>query len=162
VAGVKTHTLIRRIRAGFLWLALGLFSLSVGTALRAASREATLLAIHEIENPRNLPTPGRRGELGAYQFRYATWKMHTDIPFYRAVDKSVSDVIAVRHYEWLKRGLERARLPASPYNIALAWNSGLAATVAGRSPRVAHRYAERARNLADEFDRSGAGGVAMR
>lgn len=158
---MKTHTLIRRIRAGFLWLALGLFSLSAGTALRAASREATLRAIHAIENPRNLPTPGPRGELGAYQFRYATWKMHTDIPFYRAVDKIVSDTIAVRHYEWLKRGLERARLPATAYNIALAWNSGLAATVAGKSPRVAHRYAERARNLAEEFEVRGGERVAM-
>jgi hypothetical protein len=143
-------------------LALGLAVCFAVSSLVAASRDATLQAIHAIENPRNLPTPGPRGELGAYQFRYATWKMHTDLPFYRAVDKSVSDVIAVKHYEWLKRGLERARLPATAYNIALAWNSGLAATVAGKSPKVAHRYAERARNLAEEFDRRGGERVAMR
>ncbi len=159
---MKTMSLPCVSRVGRRWLALGLIVWGAGSSLFAASREATLRAIHAIENPRNLPTPGPRGELGAYQFRYATWKMHTDIPFYRAVDKSVSDVVAVKHYEWLKRGLERARLPATAYNIALAWNSGLAATVAGKSPRVAHRYAERATNIAEDLDRQAANSVAMR
>lgn len=157
---MKSNILPRRIRAAW-WLALGLFAMPAVSLLSAASREATLRAIHEIENPRNLSTPGPRGELGAYQFRYATWKMHTDIPFYRAVDKSVSDTIAVKHYEWLRRGLERARLPASAYNIALAWNSGLAATVSGKSPRPAHRYADRARNLAADYDLALRGGERL-
>lgn len=75
--------------------------------------------------------------------------MHTTTPFERALDRRISDLVATRHYEWLKRGLEQARLPASPYNIALAWNGGLKAAIAGRSPLAAREYAGRAANLAD-------------
>lgn len=77
--------------------------------------------------------------------------MHTAIPFERAHDRSVSDTVAIAHYEYLKRGLKASRLSATPYNIALAWNSGLGAVVGGRSPRVAHQYAHRAANLASSF-----------
>jgi hypothetical protein len=80
--------------------------------------------------------------------------MHTSEPFERAIDRSTSDIVAVKHYEWLKRELQAANLPATPYNIALAWNGGLDAAIRGRSPTVAHRYAERAANLAAVFDTS--------
>ena len=63
----------------------------------------------------------------------------------------MSDDVAIKHYEWLKRGLEGAGLPATPYYIALAWNGGLDAAVLGRAPAVARDYAERAANLADAF-----------
>jgi hypothetical protein len=43
----------------------------------------------------------------------------------------------------------------TPYYIALAWNGGLAAATSGRSPRVAHDYAERASNLAAVFSAGG-------
>lgn len=115
----------------------------------ASVRWATLEAIHQLENPRNVKRPGPCGELGAYQFRASTWRMHTTTPFERALDRRISDLVATRHYEWLKRGLEQARLPASPYNIALAWNGGLKAAIAGRSPLAAREYAGRAANLAD-------------
>lgn len=138
-------------RIGGLLLAL---SAGVATAHASSSRWATLEAIHKLENPWNSMQVGRFGERGAYQFRPATWRMHTDVPFERAHDRAVSDEIAVKHYEWLKRGLEAARLPATPYNIALAWNGGLSAAIRGRSPRVAHNYAQRAANLAAVFDRS--------
>jgi hypothetical protein len=118
----------------------------------AASRSATLEAIHKLENPRNSPKPGKHGELGAYQFRSATWRMHTTVPFQHALDRGTSDAIAVKHYEWIKRGLQAARVPATPYYIALAWNGGLSAAISGRSPRVAHDYAERAANLASALD----------
>jgi hypothetical protein len=114
----------------------------------APSRWATLEAIHQLENPRNVTTPGRFGELGAYQFRESTWRMHTAIPFARALERKVSDDVAVKHYEWLKSRLVSAGLPATCYNIALAWNGGIEAVVLGRSPAVAHDYAERAANLA--------------
>ena len=54
----------------------------------------------------------------------------------------------MKHYEWIKRGLIRAGMPVSPYNVALAWNGGLSATVRGRAPAAAHNYAERVTNLA--------------
>lgn len=111
-------------------------------------RAAVLEAIHQLENPRNLTRPGPRGELGAYQFRVSTWRMHTAEPFQRALERAVSDEVAIRHYEWLKRGLAAARRPVTPYMIALAWNGGLTAAIQGRAPRAAHDYASRAVNLA--------------
>lgn len=128
-----------------------LSALLLTSPLHASTREHTLEAIHQLENPRNLPRPGARGELGAYQFRASTWRMHTAVPFTQALDRAVSDEVALRHYEWLRRGLEAARMPATPYTIALAWNGGLTAAVAGRSSRAAHDYAQRAANLAADL-----------
>lgn len=130
---------------------LFVFGFAVVTA-SASSRWATLEAIHKLENPQNSPRPGRHGELGAYQFRSATWRMHTTMPFSQAIDRASSDVVAVKHYEWIKRSLEEARVAPTPYNIALAWNGGIGAVIAGRSPRVSHDYAQRATNLARLFD----------
>jgi hypothetical protein len=118
------------------------------------TRWATLEAIHHLENPRNVTRPGAYGELGAYQFRPATWRMHTNLPFERALDRTVSDMVAVKHYDWLKRQLEKSGLAATPYNIALAWNGGLTAAVTGRAPRAAHDYASRAANLTAVFENS--------
>lgn len=146
------NTSIRHLlRAVQYFVALTLTLAAVESA-QGASRWATLEAIHLLENPNNLTRPGLRGELGAYQFRVTTWRMHTTTPFVQAIDRETSDSVAVRHYEWLKRGLEAARLSATPYNIALAWNGGLTAAIAGRAPRAAHDYAQRACNLAAELD----------
>lgn len=147
------HSVLSRFASASLRRGMALFGLMLGAAgsLEASSRWATLEAIHHLENPRNLTRPGSKGELGAYQFRASTWRMHTREPFQRALERAMSDQVAVTHYEWLKRGLENAGLPASPYNIALAWNGGLDAAISGRSPRVAHVYAERAANLAAVF-----------
>jgi hypothetical protein len=135
----KTHIFLVRL------VLIGAIGLTLATNMaQAAGRWATLEAIHCLENPRNLSRPGSNGELGAYQFRASTWRMHTAVPFERALDRSESDRVAVRHYEWLRAGLERAGVAATPYMIALAWNSGLDAAVNGRSPAVAHGYAQRA------------------
>jgi len=125
--------------------------LTLASTAAAASRWATLEAIHNLENPRNLSRPGSRGELGAYQFRASTWGMHTSLPFQHALDRKTSDDIAIKHYEWLKRGLEKAGMPATTYNIALSWNSGLTATISGRVPARSRDYASRAANLAGVF-----------
>lgn len=127
---------------------LSFFMSACAVPADASERAATLEAIRQLENPRNLTRPGPRGELGPWQFRAETWRMHTSEPFARALDPAVAEGVAVRHYEWIRRGLEQAGRPATPYCIALAWNSGLQAAVTGRSPRAAHRYAERAANLA--------------
>src|SRR6185295_13837375 len=115
-------------------LGLLLVTLAGGVAAHASERWATLEAIHHLENPRNLTRPGAFGELGAYQFRPSTWRMHTSVPFERANDRTASDMVAVKHYDWIKRGLESAGVPATPYNIALAWNGGLGAVIAGKAP----------------------------
>ena len=124
-----------------------------GNAL-AASRWETLEAIHTVENPSNSPRPGRFGELGAYQFRATTWRMHTSRPFGEAVDRQKSDEVAVRHYEWLKSTLTRAGVEASTYNIALAWNAGANAVITGRLTAASRNYAERVQNLATALSAS--------
>ena len=129
----------------------------------ASSRWATLEAIHRLENPRDLTRPGPCGELGAYQFREQTWRMYTRVPFVRALDRSASDDVAVKHYDWLKRSLENAGVPATTYTIALAWNGGIGAVVRGTAPAAARDYAERAANLAGTFgaERIASGGPAV-
>lgn len=77
--------------------------------------------------------------------------MHTKAPFSAALDRHTSDNVAVSHYEWLKRGLEQAHLPVTPYNIALAWNGGLDAVIAGKAPAAAHDYASRVVNFVGVF-----------
>jgi hypothetical protein len=141
---------IRRSRLAVALAALCFFSTSRASA---AERWATLESIHCVENPRDLTRPGPCGELGAYQFREMTWRAHTSEPFSAALDRRISDAVAVKHYESLKRGLERAGLPATSYNIALAWNSGLTAVVRGRAPAAARDYAERVVNLVGAFNR---------
>ena len=128
--------------------------IGVGGDLIASDRWETLQAINLVENPRNSPKPGANGELGPYQFRDSTWRMHTSKPFSLAVQKEHADQVAVIHYEWLRRGLERNGLSASPYNIALAWNAGLSAVVNGRVGSRTRGYASQVVNLVEEFNRN--------
>jgi hypothetical protein len=121
------------------------------SAAHASDRWETLQAIHWIENPTESVQPGRFGELGAYQFRRATWQMHTKKPFHLAIDRAESDKVAVAHYEWIKRGLLRNGLEATPFNIALAWNAGLTAVLERRVPAVSRGYASRVVNLVDDL-----------
>ena len=120
----------------------------------ASERWATLQAIHLLENPADSARPGSLGELGAYQFREETWKMHTSVPFSLAVDRRVSDAVAVKHYDWLKAELERRGVAATPFTIALAWNCGFRAVVSGRPSAPAVDYATRAANLEAELARN--------
>jgi len=117
----------------------------------ASDRWMTLRAINWVENPTNQTAVGRFGELGPYQFRPGTWRMHTDKPFRLAASKPVADEIAVKHYEWIKRTLERRGVDASAFNIAMAWNCGVEAVLSGRAPTVSYHYAERVTNLVETF-----------
>jgi hypothetical protein len=128
--------------------------IATGGELLASDRWETLQAINLVENPRNSPKPGAMGELGPYQFREGTWRMHTSKPFSMAVQREHADEIAVKHYEWLRRGLERNGLTANPYNIALAWNAGLSAVVNGRVGNRTRGYASQVVNLVDELNRN--------
>jgi hypothetical protein len=150
------HTHLTRASAHSVRLAVALLVVLLFVVQNACATErwATLEAIHQLENPGDKSTPGKLGELGAYQFREQTWKMHTQAPFSRALDRTSSDAVAVKHYDWIKSELERRGLPITPYNIALAWNGGIRAVTDGHPPAVAVDYASRAANLAAEFDRS--------
>lgn len=128
---------------------LGLF----GLAARGSERWEALQAINWVENPTNHSRMGAHGELGPYQFRMATWRMHTAHPFSLAVQRQYADEVAVKHYEWIKAGLERAGIQPVPFNIALAWNGGLDAVVNGRAPTASYLYAARVQNLVEKLQR---------
>lgn len=115
----------------------------------AADRAETLRAINWVENPTNHSRRGSKGELGPYQFRAETWRMHTKKPFSLAVVREHADEVAIKHYDWIKRGLTAAGIDPSPFNIALAWNSGLGAVLSGRVPTITYNYAERVHNLVE-------------
>ena len=117
----------------------------------ALPRAITLEAIHQIENPHNVARPGPCGELGAYQFRAMTWAQHSRRPFTDALERRWSDEVAGRHYDWLCERLAKNGLEASVYNVALAWNAGLTATVRGKAPKRSHDYAMRVGNIARDL-----------
>jgi hypothetical protein len=132
------------------------FACAVGLAVaaRASDRWETLEAIHWVENPHNSTRLGPHGELGPYQFRQSTWRMYSRRPFYEAINRQYSDEVAVKHYEWIKEGLENAGIDATPYNIAMAWNAGLDAVIGGRAPSASHAYADQVNNLVDQVKRN--------
>lgn len=140
-------------RGGMGWLSIFFAILAGPVAVQAADRWETLQAIHMIENPTNSVRVGRKGELGPYQFRPSTWKMHTKKPFALAADRDEADAVAVKHYDWIKRGLERSGIKATPYRIALAWNAGLQATLRNEAPPSSHQYAERVQAIAEDMRR---------
>lgn len=117
----------------------------------ADDRWETLRAINWVENPTNHTKTGRFGELGPYQFRPTTWRMHTKRPFSQAIQREAADEVAVKHYEWIKRNLENAGVDASPFNIAMAWNTGVNNVLNGRVPTVSYDYATRVTNLVQNF-----------
>src|SRR5687768_14877936 len=88
---------LRQILRAFRLPVCGLALLFMTVEAIGATRAETLEAIHRIENPFNSPRPGKYGELGAYQFRKGTWYMHTKIPFERAIERRVSEEVAILH-----------------------------------------------------------------
>ena len=134
------------------YVILLLMALAIGGGAASASeRWVTLQAINWVENPHNSTRVGPRGELGPYQFRPSTWRMHTRKPFALAVQRQAADEVAVQHYEWLRRGLESNGIDATPYNIALAWNAGLDRVVNGRAPVTAQEYASQVSHLVENL-----------
>ncbi len=146
-----------------LFTRLFLLGLVLGFTIKVAAddRWETLRAINWVENPTNHTRTGRFGELGPYQFRPTTWRMHTKRPFSQAVQREAADEVAVKHYEWIKRNLERAGVDASSFNIAMAWNSGVNNVLKGRVPTVSYDYATRVTNLVQTFKHRAETAVAV-
>src|SRR3954469_3621301 len=82
----------------------------------ADDRWETLRAINWVENPTNHTRMGRFGELGPYQFRAGTWRMHTRKSFSLATQRAAADEVAILHYEWIKENLERAGVAPTAFN----------------------------------------------
>lgn len=135
----------------FLLLMMTVTVFAFTTKASAADRWETLRAINWVENPTNQTKVGRFGELGPYQFRPTTWRMHTNKPFRLAIQRQEADEVAVLHYEYIKHAFENAGIEVNPFNIALAWNSGVDAVLSGRAPSSSYHYAERVTNLVETF-----------
>lgn len=135
----------RLVAVSLLCSALG----ASASPTEATERAETLRAINWVENPTNHARRGSKGELGPYQFRSQTWRLHTRKSFQLAVVREHADEVAVKHYEFIRRGLRDAGIEPTPFNIALAWNSGLGAVQRGQVPVVSYHYAERVTNLVE-------------
>lgn len=135
----------RLLIVSLLCFALG----APASAAEATERAETLRAINWVENPTNHARRGSKGELGPYQFRSQTWRLHTKKSFQLAVVREHADEVAVKHYEFIRQGLREAGIEPTPFNIALAWNSGLGAVQRGKVPVVSYHYAERVSNLVE-------------
>jgi hypothetical protein len=149
---VSTSTKVPELRRVSSWLVMACAVCAFATGAKAQSRWATLQAIHCLENPTNRTSPGPCGELGPYQFRAATWHQYSQRPFSSALNRQASEDVAVRYYNWLKTQIERAGFPATTYNVALAWNGGVSGLSSWNVPRSVRDYAQRASNLAADFD----------
>jgi hypothetical protein len=149
---VSTYTNIPGFRRASSCFAVALAFIALAAGAKAQSRWATLQAIHCLENPTNRTSPGPCGELGPYQFRAATWHQYSQRPFASALNRQASEDVAVRYYNWLKTQVERAGFPATTYNVALAWNGGISSLSSWNVPRSVRDYAQRASNLAADFD----------
>ncbi len=141
------HSMKRQLTQILLLVSVLAFTIKAS----ADDRWETLRAINWVENPTNHTRMGRFGELGPYQFRPTTWRMHTRKPFQMAIQREAADEVAVIHYEWIKSRLEAAGVDATTFNIAMAWNTGVDNVIRGRAPSVSYNYAERVVNLVHTF-----------
>lgn len=108
--------------------------------------EPYLDATREIEDWQG--RDGQHGERGSYGIRPATWRQHMgDMPFASARQERWGRECARRHVTWLRRELARSGVHPGIFNVALAYNAGLARVLSGRVPERAYDYALRVRNL---------------
>jgi len=139
---------------------VGLFAFGAGLTLGAATaeaqstekpslnRDAFLKAVAEVETGGNPRAVGRHGERGLYQFTYATWRRHSSRPFTDAHNPRVAHDVAVRHFVWLHDRLTAAGREPDAYQMAVAWNGGVARAISGKAPRTTRSYATRVANIA--------------
>ena len=133
-------------------ISIALFSLCVLAVKPSApsvviSDRALLAAISQAETGGNAAAIGPQGELGLYQFTRATWNLHTTEPFADALDATRATAVAQRHLAWLRELLAAHDVPATPYNLAAAWNAGVNAVIDARIPTSTRDYAERVEML---------------
>lgn len=127
--------------------------LAVAVVMSATAAEPTwddlLWAIHQVENPRNVRTPGRAGELGPYQIKPEVWREHSGLPHRVALEPEASREVAMAHLKWIRGALTSGGAPTDCYHLALAWNAGAEAVRTGRLLRRQVAYAERVSRLID-------------
>lgn len=136
---------------------VGVFSAHAVEAARVTvDRRSFLAAIDMVESGGRDSARGMAGELGRYQLTPAVWSQHTKAPFRHARRRVFAHAIAERHFDWLVSCLLAANRPATVENMALCWNAGFTAVKNNRLLPAHRDYAERVRNLVEDFNREGA------
>ena len=113
---------------------------------------AFLDAVHAVENPNDVRTPGAHGELGPYQFKRETWRSLTPLPFDadHACDPEIAQSVAVKELGHIMSRLAVKRIPLTPENVALCWRRGIAGALSGAPDPAAAEYAKRVARLTQE------------
>jgi len=108
-----------------------------------------LMAIHEVENPRDLQTPGAHGELGPHQLTCDTWRRYTLLPFtpQYVCDPKIEEVVALKHLRWIESELKKAGVVPTVFRVAVAWNGGIEPAVTLWMEPSTADYAKRVVNL---------------
>lgn len=134
----------------FLVLAAAV-AVSVARAGDDFLRREFLEGIKQVESAGRMNGPdGRKQEAGGYQFRYGTWRMLTKAPF-RLARTDYAEDVANRYYDYICRVFAARGIPATNFNIAVAWNAGPGAVIGRQIPSQSREYAERVCNLAEMF-----------
>ncbi len=113
----------------------------------AASSDRLLAAISQVESGDRDDAVGRRGERSRYQLSERVWLHFSSLPFSRGDDPGFSRDVALAYLGWIEAQLRLHRRPATPYEMALAWNAGVAGS--RRPSSRARDYAERVAALYD-------------
>jgi hypothetical protein len=126
-----------------------LIALLLAVAVPGHANDAELLkAIAEVENHR-WSDPG-----GRYAIRYAVWSDRTSLPYRLASQERFATPVAISHLNWLRQGLKRKGIAATPYVLAGCWRSGFERWTSGNAPSSHRDYARRVRNLYEEATRN--------
>lgn len=118
-----------------------------------------LSVLHEMENPNNVRTPGKHGELGPWQITREAWEVVSSAPFTVENAFGPEGRRAVESYiRVLRKVLRSNDRPDGPAAVAGAWNGGPSNAVRDTLPQSALLYAIRFSNLYYAHDpRSSAG-----
>lgn len=113
--------------------------------IKALDREAFLWAIRQVETGDDPHLVGTRGERGAYQFSWSTWRQHTRHAFIEAHGPFAHEV-ALRHLRWIEQHLVVFAEP-TVVRLAEVWNAGLTNVRRGHVPAATQDYARRVEAL---------------
>jgi hypothetical protein len=91
---------------------------------------------------------GAHGERGPWQVTAAVWSMHmSGASFAEARQGDLARACAVKHVTMLCVQLRDSGCDDNAFNLALAWNAGLARVLRGRAPMSSYDHALRVWNL---------------
>ncbi len=128
-------------------VAVTLLLLVIPASAEPLDIERFLSALRMVETGNHV-RDGAHGERGPWQVTAAVWSMHMpETSFAEARQEGVARACAAKHVALLCSQLRESGCDDNAFNIALAWNAGLARTLAGRAPLSSYDHALRVWNL---------------